>query len=91
MDIKALSKSIYLDFSEEEYKEVEKIVDQLNLDVEILQAIDTTNVEAMDLPFTLNENELRMDNLGEVMSSEELLSNAPDKSENFVRIVKVVS
>ena len=91
MDIKSLSKSIYLNFSEEEYKEVEKIVDQLKLDVEVLQKIDTSKTEAMDLPFTLNENELRMDNLGEVMTCEELLSNAPDKSENFVRIVKVVS
>ena len=41
----------------------------LNEEVDFLNTIDTEHVEAMELPFTLNENELRMDTEGDVLSS----------------------
>ena len=81
---------IFIDFSETEIKEVTKQIGILNEEVEYLNTIDTSMVEAMDLPFELNENEIRFDTVGEVLTVEELLENAPDKSEDYVRIVKVV-
>ncbi|NLC33890.1 MAG: Asp-tRNA(Asn)/Glu-tRNA(Gln) amidotransferase GatCAB subunit C [Erysipelothrix sp.] len=90
MNIKESAHKIYLDFTAEESEEVLKQIKILNEEVDFLNTIDTEHVEAMELPFTLNENELRMDTEGDVLSLEDLLSNAPDASENFVRIVKVV-
>ncbi len=91
MDKKTLASKIFIDFSEEEWKEVDKEFEIFNEELKHLKAINTDNVEAMDLPFTLNENNMRMDTEGEILTVEELLSNAPDKSEEYLRIVKVVS
>lgn len=90
MNIKEVANKIFIDFSETEIKEVTKQIGILNEEVEYLNTIDTSMVEAMDLPFELNENEIRFDTVGEVLTVEELLENAPDKSEDYVRIVKVV-
>lgn len=90
MNIKEVANKIFIDFTETEIEEVTKQIDIINEEVEFLNSIDTSNTEAMDLPFELNENEIRFDTVGEVLTVEQLLENAPDKSENYVRIVKVV-
>lgn len=90
MSIKTLASNIFLDFSEKEWEIVEQEFASFEKEVELLNKIDTDGVEAMDLPFTLNENVLRMDTEGEVLTVEELLENAPDASEDMIRIVKVV-
>ena len=90
MDIKTLANKIFLDFSEEEWETINNEFELLEQEIKSLNEINTEDVEAMDLPFTLNENALRMDTEGEVLSVEELLENAPDQSEDMVRIVKVV-
>lgn len=90
MSIKTLASNIFLDFSEKEWEIVEQEFASFEKEVELLNKIDTDGVEAMDLPFTLNENVLRMDTEGEVLTVEELLENAPDASEDMIRIVRVV-
>ncbi len=90
MDYKNIAKNIFLDFSEDEWKEMEKEFEVFNQEIKRLNTIDTVGVEAMDLPFTLNENALRMDTEGDVLAVEDIIENAPDHSEGMVRIVKVV-
>lgn len=90
MSIKTLASNIFIDFSDSEWEVVNREFESFEKELELLNIIDTDGVEAMDLPFTLNENALRMDTQGEVLTVEELLENAPDHSEDMVRIVKVV-
>lgn len=90
MELKTLASKIFIDFSEEEWEMVNEEFELFEEQLKALHEINTEGVEAMDLPFTLNENSLRMDTEGDVLTVEELLENAPDHSEDMVRIVKVV-
>lgn len=90
MNINEIANKIFLNFTEEESQEVAKQITILNAEMEVLNQINTDGVEAMDMPFELNENSLRLDEAGAVLTVDELLANAPDTSENYVRIVKVV-
>ncbi|NLY62964.1 MAG: hypothetical protein GX074_03810 [Erysipelothrix sp.] len=90
MNINEIANRIFLNFNEEESKKVENEIEILNKEIAVLNDINTDDVLAMDMPFELNENTLRLDEAGPVLTVEELLANAPDASENYVRIVKVV-
>lgn len=90
MELKTIAKNIYLGFSDEEWNHVNKEFKILEEELEVLNQIDTDGVEPMDLPFTLNENSLRMDDQGEVLAAEDVVLNAADKQDNMVKIVKVV-
>ena len=90
MNINEIANRIFLNFNEEESKKVENEIEILNKEIAVLNDINTDDVLAMDMPFELNENTLRLDEAGPVLTVEELLANSPDASENYVRIVKVV-
>lgn len=72
--------------------EKEKLVQQLN---EILTymgklgEVDTTNVEPLSHVIEL-KNVFRKDVLKPSYSSEEMLNNAPDRTEKFFRVPKVI-
>lgn len=90
MEIKTLASKIYVDFNEEELNNVEQLIKDFDAELDILNSINTEDVVPMDLVFELNENSLRMDDQGPVLSVEEVLANAAEADDNMVKIVKVV-
>ncbi len=90
MNIKTLAQNIYLGFNDEEWESVETLFENFENEVIALNEINTENVKSMHMPFELNENSLRMDEVGSVLSVEEVLLNAADSENNMVKIVKVV-
>ena len=58
--------------------------------VDTLQEVNTEGVKPL---IYVNEdvtNVLRDDNVGEMLSSEEALENAPDKDSSYIKVPKVV-
>lgn len=90
MEIKTLASKIYVDFNEEELNNVEQLIKDFDAELDILNSINTEDVVPMDLVFELNENSLRMDDQGPLLSVEEVLANAVEADDNMVKIVKVV-
>ena len=78
-----------LDFTEEEK---EKFTSQLNdilMYVDMLNRIDTTDVEPMSHAIALN-NAFRDDCIGESLDTGISLANAPDARGPFFRVPKVI-
>jgi len=72
--------------------EKEKLTHQLNQIlsyIEKLNEIDTTNVEPLSQVIEL-ENVFRDDKVRPSLPREELLKNAPDKTEKFFKVPKVI-
>jgi aspartyl-tRNA(Asn)/glutamyl-tRNA(Gln) amidotransferase subunit C len=77
-----------------EFTEAEKVVYQEKLDailgyMEQLQQLDTQNVAPTTHVLPL-ENIFRQDELGPCLSHEEALSNAPDQSDGYFRVPKII-
>ena len=90
MDLLKLAHSIYLDFNDEELKVVESEFEKFLKQVEILDLIDTDDVEMMHYPFELNENDLRDDSVSSALEVSEVIANASESKDDMVKIVKVV-
>jgi aspartyl-tRNA(Asn)/glutamyl-tRNA(Gln) amidotransferase subunit C len=79
-----------LEFSEQE---LEKITDDLNeilTYMEKLNELDTTSVEELSHPVECT-NVFREDTLQPSIPTEAALKNAPDKTEEFFKVPKVIS
>lgn len=79
-----------LDFSEKEKLEMVEDFKKMVGFVDTLQEVNTEGVKPL---IYVNEdvtNELRDDNVGEMLSSEEALENAPDKDSSYIKVPKVV-
>ena len=88
-DVEHVAKLARLEFTQ---AEKEKLVHQLNdilTYVGKLNEIDTTNVEPLSHVIEL-ENVFREDVVIPSSSSEETLKNAPDRTEKFFRVPKVI-
>lgn len=79
-----------LDFSEKEKLEMVEDFKKMVGFVDTLQEVNTEGVKPL---IYVNEdvtNVLRDDNVGEMLSSEEALENAPDKDSSYIKVPKVV-
>lgn len=88
-DVEHIAKLARLEFSE---KEKEMLTHQLNTIlayVEQLNKLDTSNVEPLSHVINL-ENVLRKDEVKEGLSTEEVLKNAPSRTEQFFKVPKVI-
>jgi aspartyl-tRNA(Asn)/glutamyl-tRNA(Gln) amidotransferase subunit C len=88
-DVEYIAELAKLKFKDEE---LEKFTEQLNeilAYVEKLNELDTTNVEPLSHPVE-GSNVFREDNVKPSIDREEALKNAPDRSELFFKVPKVI-
>ncbi len=88
-DVEHIAELAKLKFKEEE---LEKFTDHLNeilAYVEKLNELDTTNVEPLSHPVE-GSNVFREDEVKPSLDREEALRNAPDRSELFFKVPKVI-
>lgn len=89
-EIIALAKVNMLELSEDEIIRTKKEFEDFFKQLEILDKIDTTNVEPLDYLFDQQIMSLREDVSDDVLSVKQALSNASETSENMVEIIKVI-
>jgi aspartyl-tRNA(Asn)/glutamyl-tRNA(Gln) amidotransferase subunit C len=89
-DVKYIANLARLNFEE---KELESFTSQFNEILsffEKLNELDTENIEPLSHPIP-NQNVFRDDKLKSSVSQEEALKNAPDRSDEFFKVPKVIN
>ena len=79
-EVKKLAKLSRLEFTD---SEAEKFVEEFRKTLEQVKALDRVDVSKVDLlETTLNaDRDLRADNIGDSLSQDSILGNAPDKQD----------
>lgn len=88
-DVEYVAKLARLEFSEEEKQKLTHQLNDILAYMEKLNEIDTTNVEPLAHVIEL-QNVLREDATTASLPQEEALKNAPDRTEKFLRVPKVI-
>ncbi|UNT95669.1 Asp-tRNA(Asn)/Glu-tRNA(Gln) amidotransferase subunit GatC [Allobaculum mucilyticum] len=85
-----LASDLKFSLSDEEIEELKKDFQAVEAQVELFESIDTEGVEPMVFPFEEETVFLRDDEVADVLSREDALSNAPDVRMGHVHVPKVV-
>ncbi|MBS5115139.1 MAG: Asp-tRNA(Asn)/Glu-tRNA(Gln) amidotransferase subunit GatC [Erysipelotrichaceae bacterium] len=88
--LKALGLKTMFDISENEMPALVKEYEVFMNHVEVLDKIDTTNVEIMAYPYEIETTFLREDEPCNTKPIEEILENAPSVKDNQIKMPKVV-
>ena len=88
--LKALGLKTLFDISENEMPALVKEYEVFMNHVEVLDKIDTTNVEIMAYPYEIETTFLREDEPCNTKPIEEILENAPSVKDNQIKMPKVV-
>lgn len=89
-DVENIAKLAKLKFTEDELENLTRDMNKILTYMDKLNELDTDNVEPLLNPIS-NENVLREDKLEESIPTEEALKNAPDRTDVFFRVPKVIS
>lgn len=87
---KTLANQIKFDLSDEEVKELQEDFKTLTKQMELLDMIDTSDVEVMVYPFEEATTYLREDVVTNQISQQEALLNAPKIQDGQIVVPKVV-
>ncbi|MDQ0362796.1 Asp-tRNA(Asn)/Glu-tRNA(Gln) amidotransferase subunit GatC [Breznakia pachnodae] len=87
---KKLANQIMLDLNDEEAASLQNDFEVLLQQMDLLNKIDTTDVEEMIYPFETPTAYLREDEVSNVLSQEDALKNAPEVKEGQIIVPKVV-
>lgn len=87
---KKLANQIMLDLNDEEAASLQSDFEVLLQQMELLNKIDTTDVDEMIYPFETPTAYLRDDEVSNVLSQEDALKNAPEVKEGQIIVPKVV-
>lgn len=87
--IKKIAHLARLEFDEESAEKIAKDVSQILDWVEQLNEVDTTDVEPLTTMST-EVNDMREDKIGNHLSHEEALKNAPKSDTDYFRVPKVL-
>ena len=87
---KTLAHQIMFDLSDQELEELQEDFKDLTKQMELLDKIDTENVEVMVYPFEEDTVYLREDVVNNVITKEEALANAPKVLNDQIVVPKVV-
>jgi len=87
---KALAHKLMFDLTDEEAEDIVKEFKALNVQLQYLEAIDTTGVEPMVYPFETPTSYLREDEDNHTITQEEALSNGPKVVQGHFSVPKVV-
>ncbi|MBI1805935.1 MAG: Asp-tRNA(Asn)/Glu-tRNA(Gln) amidotransferase subunit GatC [Ignavibacteria bacterium] len=88
-DVEHVAKLARLEFSETEKEVLTHELNEILGYIEKLNELDTTNVEPLSHVIELS-NVVRDDVVRQSASAEEMLQNAPDRTEKFFRVPKVI-
>ncbi len=88
-DVEHVAKLARLEFTEEEKKMFTRQLNQILEYMEKLNELDTTNVEPLSHVIELS-NVFRQDTVRPSYPVEEVLKNAPAKTEKFFKVPKVI-
>jgi aspartyl-tRNA(Asn)/glutamyl-tRNA(Gln) amidotransferase subunit C len=87
---KGLAHQLMFDLSDQEADDIVKEFDTLNRQLELLDAVNTDGVEPMVYPFEEETSFLRDDQVSNVITQEEALSNVDKKLEGHFVLPRVV-
>lgn len=87
--IEKLSRLAMLSFDENEKEQIKQDLQKMIGFVDKLKELDTTGVEPL-LHLTPNQNILRTDECGPMLSRSEAFLNAPNHDEQFFKVPKVI-
>ena len=88
-EVEHIAELAKLKFSDEELHNFTNEMNQILAYMDKLNELDTTNVEPLIHPIE-NVNVFRDDKLGESVTTEKALKNAPDRTDTFFRVPKVI-
>ena len=88
--LKGLANRVMFNLSDQECEELQGEFEDYLKQLDLLNKIDTENVEEMVYPFDTPTFYIRKDEVSHVLSTEDALKNAPHVSENYVVVPKVV-
>ncbi|NLC96388.1 MAG: Asp-tRNA(Asn)/Glu-tRNA(Gln) amidotransferase subunit GatC [Erysipelotrichaceae bacterium] len=88
--VKMLAHDLMFDLSDDEAQDIVNEFDTLEKQLELLEKIDTTNVEPMVYPFEEETTYLRNDEVSNIISQKDALSNAQNSKEGHFVVLKVV-
>lgn len=89
-DVEYIAQLARLKFKDEELENFTQQLNEILNYVEKLNELDTTNVEPLDHPFE-NVNVFRNDELRPSVQTEAALMNAPDRTDEFFKVPKVIN
>ncbi|MBE6114875.1 MAG: Asp-tRNA(Asn)/Glu-tRNA(Gln) amidotransferase subunit GatC [Erysipelotrichaceae bacterium] len=90
LEYRKLANQLMFDLSEEEIMELDREFETLLKQIDLLDSIDTEGVEPMVYPFQQATSYLREDEVDEVITQEEALSNVHKTRARHVLVPKVV-
>ena len=90
LDYRKLAHQLMFDLSDEEVELLDKEFDTLLKQIDLLDTIDTDNVEPMVYPFEAPTIFLREDEVSHVVSQEDALSNVKKQRAGHILVPKVV-
>ena len=90
IDYKLLANKLMFDLNEEELKDMDKTFQYFLKQLEVLDEIDTTDVEEMIYPIETSVSYLRNDEDVYTLSKEEVLKNGMNTLDDYFIVPKVV-
>ena len=88
-DVNYIAKLAKLEFKEQELIDLAKDLNEILGYMDKLNELDTENVEPLSYPIE-KDNVFREDKLQNSVTSESALLNAPDATEHFFKVPKVI-
>jgi aspartyl-tRNA(Asn)/glutamyl-tRNA(Gln) amidotransferase subunit C len=89
-DVEYIAELARLKFKEEELESFTHQLNEILSYVDKLNELDTENIEPLSHPVE-NVNVFRKDELKQSISTEDALKNAPDKTDEFFKVPKVIN
>ena len=89
-DVEYIAELARLKFKEEELENFTHQLNEILSYVDKLNQLDTENVEPLSHPIE-NINVFRKDELKQSITTEDALKNAPDKTDKFFKVPKVIN
>lgn len=88
--LKYLAQEIMINFNDDELINLKKEFNVILKQMDLVQKIDTSNINPLNFPFDLTVNYLRNDDEINIISQKDILEIAPKKTKNYISINKVV-
>ncbi|WP_071442118.1 Asp-tRNA(Asn)/Glu-tRNA(Gln) amidotransferase subunit GatC [Traorella massiliensis] len=88
--LRKLANQVMFDLNDQECEELQEEFETYLKQLDLLNKIDTENVEEMVYPFDTPTSFIRNDDEVYAISQEDAMKNVPQASENYVVVPKVV-
>ncbi|MDF9866878.1 aspartyl-tRNA(Asn)/glutamyl-tRNA(Gln) amidotransferase subunit C [Bacilli bacterium PM5-3] len=89
-EIQKLLKEIYYEASDEDFEYILPQFTDITQSINYFSEVDVEDLEPADWPFDLSSTYLREDVVSKTLTNEEVLQNAPETQDGYVKYIKVV-